>query len=93
MSELLICPRCGASIKWPSQLRNDIKQQIGLEAKSKGLLALKGAIQRDLGMGLADAKALFFHLTRTEGECHRCKRALSAVVSICKNCQSANIDW
>ena len=93
MAQLLICPRCGAHVSWPCDLSEDARRQIGLEARSTGLLALNGAIQREIGMGLAEHKSLFFHLTRTKGQCHRCKRALSAVDSICEGCQSANLDW
>ena len=88
----LICPRCKAAISWPSQITSEAQVQIAAEVRSMGLRAVDG-IRASTGIGLAEAKALLFHITRIKGQCHRCRRDLTAGVSICQHCQSANLDW
>ena len=88
----LICPRCKASISWPAQITSEAREQIAAEVRSMGLRAIHG-IGASAGLGLAEAKALLFHITRIRGQCHRCGRDLTAGATICQHCQSANLDW
>jgi Zn finger protein HypA/HybF involved in hydrogenase expression len=88
----VICPRCNATISWPSLLTDEMKSQIAMEVRSEGLPAIRGTMSK-LGLGLSESKALLFHITRVRGQCHRCKQALTTEALVCERCKSANLDW
>lgn len=88
----ILCPRCQTIVVWPSQLSPAEKSSIAEIVRAS---VIEGARQLHgpLGLGLADAKGLAFHITRVSGQCHRCEAAVPSTVSICPNCRSANLDW
>jgi hypothetical protein len=86
------CPKCKTNVVWPAYLSAEEKVQIAAEARASPLAAVI-LIGAQFDLGLREAKALSFHITRKAGECHRCHRALQDKVSICQQCRSANLDW
>jgi hypothetical protein len=45
------------------------------------------------GLELREAKALAFHITRSQGVCHRCTAQVIGSEPVCSKCRSANLDW
>jgi hypothetical protein len=88
----VFCPRCKTNVAWPASLSAEEKSKIAAKVRASPLTGVKLA-HVEFGLDLREAKALSFHLTRKNGECHRCHAPLQNEESICQQCRSANLDW
>ncbi len=88
----IFCPKCGMNVVWPASLTAEEKKMLAAEVRSDPLSGAKLAHIK-FGLDLREAKALSFHITHHNEKCHRCHEPLHGEVSICEQCQSANLDW
>jgi hypothetical protein len=76
------CPRCKATITWPTVLSAEEKRVLADALRSNPLGTVPGT-RSELGLDLSQAKALSFHITRERRKCHRCRTAVDGEVSVC----------
>ncbi len=86
------CPRCSATVSWPKRLGDGDKAKLAALAREERLPTIK-RMRDDLGLSLADAKALGFHISRAGDVCVRCKSVVGKGETVCSNCKSANVNW
>jgi hypothetical protein len=91
-AEALQCRRCGSEVAWPDQLDDAGRAAIAVAARAARLPTIK-RLQEQFGMSLGSAKALGFHISRSENTCHRCRKTVSEGVSTCPNCKCLNLNW
>lgn len=88
----IFCPKCGTNVVWPASLNAEEKKMLAAEVRANPLSGAKLAhIKFDLDLRVA--KALSFHITHHKEKCHQCHEPVRDEVSICEQCQSANLDW
>ena len=86
------CPKCKTNVVWPESLSEADKRAIA-ETTRKSRFEGAKRMKSEFGLDLRLAKGLSLHISQPQGKCHRCGSALSAAVSVCPKCQSANLDW
>jgi ribosomal protein L37E len=91
-AEALRCRRCGSQVAWPDQLDDAGRAAIAGAARVARLPAIK-LLQEQFGMSLGGAKAVGFHISKSQNTCHRCGTAVPEGVSTCPNCQCLNLNW
>ena len=79
-------------IAWPTDLGLAGKNELSVAIR-RGTLAGAKLAELKLGLGIREAKALAFQITREPGKCHRCNKPLREPISVCESCRSANLDW
>jgi hypothetical protein len=51
-------------------------------------------LREQTGLSLRDAKAVYYHISKRPGQCHRCGGELVAGGTVlCERCNSLNLDW
>jgi hypothetical protein len=90
---IVYCKRCEVSLRVPEFARADQNAIVSLVRSGRHGEAIR--MMRDLhGLDLHDAKAVEMHITRTPGECVRCRRRLASTGQTeCANCRSLALDW
>jgi Zn finger protein HypA/HybF involved in hydrogenase expression len=88
------CQRCGVDIPTPP-LSSYAKKVISGVALRTGRLQAAVALKNSARIGLAEAKAIAFHLADEGGKCHRCGTPLMEpkTEQSCPKCQSLNLKW
>ena len=77
---------------WPRSFGDAEKADVAAGLRARTVREVS-RLHDECGWGLADGKALLFHLTRPRGQCHRCSRLVEGAVSLCGFCDSLNLDW
>lgn len=86
------CPKCRTCVVWPGSLTLAQAAAFAELVRSDSLAGARHAHEH-LGLGIREAKALTFHVTKSRGMCHRCGTAVEGAESVCVKCRSANLDW
>ena len=88
----LYCPKCRASVEWPSGLDVNAKSELAAWRRSSPVDAQRH-IHSNLGLGLGESKVLVHHISSDRGTCHRCGSAISGLEVICEKCRSLDLNW
>ena len=88
------CDRCGATWADPESIAPAVRQEVASVLRRGGPILAIRRLREVTGLELREAKAVFHHLTRTPGHCHRCGKVLDlGVEGACPQCRSLNYDW
>lgn len=88
------CPKCGATFEVPGNAPEGLKYAVVDHWRNGRFGAAMDLLIKELTLDVRSAKAIIYHLPRTPGKCHRCKRAIdSQEVTCCSNCRSINLNW
>lgn len=86
------CPKCRTCVVWPGSLTSNQASTFAELVREAPVAAVRHAHDH-LHLGLREAKALTFHVTKIRGTCHRCGTPVTGAESVCLKCRSANLDW
>jgi hypothetical protein len=88
------CPRCGAYVQIPPELKSESKTKFAEIARGRGRVPAMMWLSQELKIELKTAKGIIAHFVVSPGWCQRCGEQLpqGELVS-CIKCGSLNITW
>lgn len=90
---IIFCIKCGYKLSIPEIHDYDKHKIMDLLNQNMGL-KLIGIIHKMTGLDLKDSKALYFHINKVTGHCHKCNNnSLIGENVTCSKCKSFNTNW
>jgi hypothetical protein len=87
------CEACGCTWHVPAWMDAAVRREIvGLFRRNDAIRAIR-LLREQTGLSLRDAKAVYYHVSKQAGKCHRCGGELLVGGTVaCGRCNSINLD-
>lgn len=88
------CPKCMAVFPDLSQIKAELRAKFAALCRSRRSVSAIAEMRSAFGFGLAEAKIIATHITKSRATCLRCQHVLSeGSETQCSNCSALNLDW